>query len=171
MLVGSCEDCPSDVGSIPTASTMRLVSNRFSTVNDRLPRRRFLSCNSLAFRRFRVPETCGRAAPVQARNPPCNPPSALSFSERCGLDLPRPHVEKSSNLLALSHARLGGSKVTYGVGFEHFRTASRIERPGEQQSCPTCRTRTRMHLPLVGRCLALVAPFTAGSWPSSHSAA
>jgi len=52
------------------SSTMPLASNRFSTVNDRLPRGRFLSYNSLAFRRFRAPETCGRAAPVWARNPP-----------------------------------------------------------------------------------------------------
>jgi len=102
-----------------------LVSNRLSPADDRLHQRRFLPCNSLSFRRFCAPQTCGRAPRIRARNPP----SAFSFSETCGFDRPRPHVEKSGILLAFSHGCLSGSKATYGAGFRHFRTASRIHAP------------------------------------------
>ena len=52
------------------SSTMPLASNRLSTINDRLRKRRFVSCNSLSFRRFCAPQTCGRGAAIRARNPP-----------------------------------------------------------------------------------------------------
>jgi hypothetical protein len=58
----------SDARSV--SSTMLSVSNCLSPVNGRLCKGRFLWCDSLAFPRFRATATCGRGAPVRARNPP-----------------------------------------------------------------------------------------------------
>ena len=41
-----------------------------SLINDRLRKGWFVSCNSLAFRRFCAPQRCGRGVPTRAPNPP-----------------------------------------------------------------------------------------------------
>jgi hypothetical protein len=111
-----------DLGSIRAASTMLLVWNRLSAVNDRLRKGRFLSCDPLASPRFHMPQACGRATSVWARDPTWNPPSAPSCSETRGVDPPRQRVEEPGNLPALLCYCPRVSERADGVGFRCFQT-------------------------------------------------